>query len=153
MSSSENSITWDLPAPFTIAIAPQVADIDGFNHTNNAVYVRWCEQAGWAHSIALGLSIEDYHRLDRGMAIQRGEYDYILPTSIDEPMLLGTWLLDSDSALSMQRAFQLVRLSDLATVLRARWSLVCIELSSGRPKRMPPEFNAAYLRAMIKPTR
>ena len=32
-------MTWDFPDPFTIAAAPRAGDIDGLNHTNNAVYV------------------------------------------------------------------------------------------------------------------
>lgn len=140
-------IDWDLPSPFTLPLAPQAEDIDGLNHTNNTVYVRWCEQAGWAHSQQLGLGVEDYRRLDRGMAIRRSEYDYLLPTAQDEALLLGTWLQAGDHGASMQRHFQLIRLRDGKTVLRARWQLVCIELSSGRPKRLPPEF-AAYLSAM-----
>jgi len=68
---------------------------------------------------------------------------------VNEPLLLGTWLLPGDSTLSMHRQFQLIRLRDNSTVRRARWNLVCIELSSGRPKRMPPEFTAAYLAAVV----
>jgi acyl-CoA thioester hydrolase len=145
----ENKIQWDLPNPFTLSLAPQPEDIDGLGHTNNAVYVQWCEQAGWAHSMALGLSVEDYRRLNRGMAIRRGEYSYLLPTTEAEPLVLGTWLLPGNSSLSAYRCFQLVRLSDLSTVLRGRWELVCIELSSGRPKRFPAEFKDAYQSAMV----
>jgi acyl-CoA thioester hydrolase len=36
-------------------------------------------------------------------------------------------------------------------VLRGRWDLVCIELSSGRARRMPPEFCQIYLAAMVNP--
>lgn len=146
---SESTIHWDFPNPFTLALSPQTEDIDGLGHTNNAVYVRWCEQAGWAHSMALGLGVDDYRRLDRGMAIRRGEYNYLLPTAEGEPLLLGTWLIAGDSAVSACRCFQLVRLSDQSTVLRGKWELVCIELSSGRPKRFPAEFKAAYQPAMV----
>jgi acyl-CoA thioester hydrolase len=142
-------LDWDYPNPFTLARAPQAADIDGLNHTNNAVYVRWCEQAGWAHSEALGLSLGDYRRLDRAMAIRRGEYDYILPTAQDEALVLGTWLVSGDGKLAMERRFQLVRERDGVTVLRGRWDLVCIELSSGRPRRMPPEFLDAYMSVLV----
>jgi acyl-CoA thioester hydrolase len=136
---------WDYPHPFTLPRVPEPADIDGLNHTNNAVYVRWCEQAGWAHSEALGLSLDDYRRLDRAMAIRRGEYDYLLPTFAGEALVLGTWLAAGDGKLAMERRFQLVRERDGATVLRGRWDLVCIELSSGRPRRMPQEFLDAYM--------
>ncbi|MBA5638593.1 acyl-CoA thioesterase [Duganella sp. LX20W] len=137
-------LLWDRPHPFILPVSPQAADIDGLDHTNNAVYVRWCEAAGWAHSNALGLTLADYKRLDRGMAIRRSEFDYIFATNAGEQLLLGTWLLAGENPLSMKRCFQLIRQSDGNTVLRASWHLVCIELSSGRPKRVPPEFSAVY---------
>jgi acyl-CoA thioester hydrolase len=51
----------------------------------------------------------------------------------------------------MERRFQLVRDRDQATVLRGRWDLVCIELSSGQPRRMPAEFCDVYLAAVVPP--
>lgn len=140
---------WDHPGPFTLKLVPQAADIDGLNHTNNAVYVQWCERIGWAHSEALGLSLADYHRLDRAMAIHRAEYDYLLPTALGDTLVLGTWLVGWDGKLTMQRQFQLIRPADGATVLRGRWHLVCIELGSGRARRMPPEFVSIYGAAVV----
>ena len=140
---------WDYPRPFTLPAMPRSDDIDGLNHTNNAVYVQWCERTGWAHSEALGLNLADYRRLDRAMAIRRGEYDYLLPTVLGDELTLATWLLASDGRLRMERRFQLIRNRDRATIMRGRWDLVCIELSSGRARRMPPEFCAVYLAAMV----
>ena len=141
-------MAWDTPNPFLLELAPGPDDIDGLNHTNNAVYVRWCEQIGWAHSEALGLSIADYRRLDRAMAIRRGTYDYLLPTFEGEQLTLGTWLVGGDGKLSMERHFQLRRKTDGVTVLRGHWDLVCIEMSSGKARRMPPEFIAAYVASL-----
>jgi acyl-CoA thioester hydrolase len=144
-------MAWDYPNPFTLPAVPQVDDIDGLNHTNNAVYVQWCEKIGWAHSEALGLSLADYQRLDRAMAIRRGEYDYILPTAHNDKLTLATWLTSCDGKLTMERRFQLIRDTDQATVLRGRWELVCIELSSGRARRIPSQFSQVYLAAMVGP--
>ncbi len=143
-------MSWDYPHPFLMTLAPGAGDIDGLNHTNNAVYVRWCEQIGWAHSESLGLGIDDYRRLDRAMAIRRGEYDYLLPTVLGEDLTLATWLVGGDGKLSMERRFQLVRTRDGATVLRGRWELVCIDISSGRPRRMPPEFIDTYMPQVVR---
>jgi len=140
---------WDHPLPFTLPLVPGPGDIDGLSHTNNAVYVQWCERIGWAHSQALGLGLADYQRLDRGMVIRRAEYDYLLPTALGEALTLGTWLVASDGRLAMARQFQLLRDLDQACVLRGRWDLVCVELSSGRARRMPPEFCSAYLPAVV----
>jgi acyl-CoA thioester hydrolase len=138
-------MSWDYPNPFTLPLVPQAEDIDDLKHTNNGTYVRWCEQIGWAHSEQLGLCVADYLRLDRAMAIRRGEYDYLLPTQLGERLTLGTWLAGGDGKLLLERRFQLRRDADQATVMRGRWQLVCIEVSSGRPRRMPPEFLQAYL--------
>ena len=145
------ALAWDHARPFTMPVVPRDEDIDGLNHTNNAVYVQWCERIAWAHSEALGLSLADYRRLDRAMAIRRGEYDYLLPTAATEALMLATWLAASDGKLTMERRFQLVRDRDQVTVLRGRWELVCIELGSGRPRRMPPEFCRVYLAAIAAP--
>jgi len=139
---------WDYPNPFTLPLVPGAGDIDGLNHTNNGTYVRWCEQIAWAHSERLGLGVADYQRLDRAMAIRRGEYDYLLPTQRGDRLTLATWLSGGDGKLSLERRFQLIRDSDRATVLRGRWELVCIEISSGRARRMPPEFLRAYATLM-----
>ena len=141
--------SWDHPNPFTLAVQPGADDIDGLKHTNNAVYVRWCETTAWAHSQALGLGLADYQRLDRAMAIRRGEYDYLLPSVLGDELLLATWLTASDGKITLERRFQLIRCSDQATLLRGRWELVCIDLGSGRPRRMPKEFSAAYLAAIV----
>lgn len=139
---------WDYPEPHTLCVTPQADDIDGLNHTNNAVYVKWCEQVAWAHSERLGLSLDDYRRLDRAMAIRRSDYDYLLATYLGEELTLGTWLVASDGKTSMERRFQIIRTADGATVLRGRWELVCIQLSNGRVRRMPEEFINAYTPAL-----
>ncbi|HEY1091272.1 MAG TPA: thioesterase family protein [Burkholderiaceae bacterium] len=140
---------WDYPEPFELALSPQAADIDGLNHTNNAVYVRWCEQIGWAHSEALGLSLADYQRLNAAMAIRSARYDYELPSALGEALVLGTWLTAGDGRLSMERRFQLRRVSDGVTLMRGEWKLVCIAMDTGRPRRMPAEFVACYQTAVV----
>ena len=88
-------------------------------------------------------------RLDRAMAIREGHYDYLLPSFEGEALVLGTWLTGSDGKLTMERRFQLRRASDGVTLVRGRWVLVCIEISSGRPRRMPAEFLTLYEAAVV----
>ena len=105
-------MTWDYANPYTLAVSPQQADIDGLNHTNNAVYVQWCERIGWAHSVALGMDLAAWQALDRAWVIRHAEYDYTLPTLRGEALTLGTWLTQCDGKLTMERRFQLVRDAD-----------------------------------------
>ena len=130
------AMEWDLEAPFTLAVQPQPADIDGLNHTNNAVYVQWCEKVAWAHSESLGLSLADYQRLDRAMAIRRGEYDYLLPSLLGEALLLGTWLTGSDGKTKARLNLETGELVIRDRGVNHKWPLrVLLERASPCPER------------------
>ncbi|WP_434458000.1 acyl-CoA thioesterase [Stutzerimonas urumqiensis] len=144
-------MSWDREQPFVIDIEVTAEHIDGLGHANNAVYVTWLERCAWEHSQSLGLGLDDYRRLDRAMAVLRHEIDYLASAYAGDQLRMGTWIVESDQRLKMNRAFQLVREADGATLVRAMTTFVCIELSSGRPKRMPPEFIDGYGKALVQP--
>lgn len=135
---------WDLPTPYVATIAVAAQDIDAYDHVNNAVYVTWLDRAAWEHSAALGLPIEKCLELDKGMAVVRSCIAYLRPALLGDTMLVGTWLLAGDSKLRVGRRFQVRRQSDGVTLARAEIQYACIELSSGRPARWPPEFRERY---------
>ena len=141
--------TWDYPQPFTLTTRVNVDDIDGLQHTNNTVYVTWCEQVAWQHSESLGLDIASYQRLDRAMAITHSEYDYLAASREGEEVVVATWIINWDGKLTMERRFQVIRPADGRTLLRGAMRFACIELSSGKPRRMPQEFIAGYSPAII----
>jgi len=140
---------WDHPHPFTLSTRVTAADIDGLQHTNNTVYVKWCERVAWQHSESLGLDIASYQRLDRAMAITRSEYDYLAASREGDEVLVATWIVNWDRKLTMERRFQIVRPADATTLLRAMMRFACIELSSGKPRRMPREFIEGYGPAIL----
>jgi acyl-CoA thioester hydrolase len=135
---------WDHPRPFTLETRVAVADIDGLNHTNNTVYVKWCEQVAWAHSVALGLDLDAYRQLNRAMAITHADYHYLKASHLGQDIVAATWITEWDKKLTMKRQFQIVRVEDGATLLRASMKFACIDLTSGRPRRMPREFLEGY---------
>ncbi len=123
--------------------------MDGLQHSNNACYVRWCEEAAWAHSRALGLTLSDYQSLDRAMAVRRAEYDYRAPSFAGDTLLITTWLHDMCTT-GMQRGFSVTRQGDEQLVLTANWQLSCIAISSGKLKRLPAEFRGVYGAVLLK---
>jgi acyl-CoA thioester hydrolase len=143
-------VNWLQPGPFVVDIDVQPADIDGLGHVNNTVYVGWLERCAWGHSQSLGLSLDEYRSLDRAMAVLRHEIDYIASAHEGERLQMGTWIVDTDGRLKMTRQFQLIRPADGLTLLRAQTTFVCIELSSGRPKRMPELFLERYGKAFAE---
>ncbi|WP_313089169.1 thioesterase family protein [Pseudomonas sp.] len=142
---------WDRADGFVIDFEVEASHIDELGHANNAVYVTWLESCAWRHSQSLGLGLEDYRRLDRAMAVLRHEIDYLAAAYEGDRLQLATWIVDSDQRLKMRRDFQLIRPLDGTTLLRAQTTFVCIQLSSGKPKRMPVEFVEGYGKALVQP--
>lgn len=140
---------WDFPAPFTLSLRVEPEHIDGLEHANNAVYVSWCESVAWAHSESLGLDLDCYRRLNRAMVITRSEFDYLKASLLGDELEAATWIVSWDRRLTMERRFQIRRPADAATVLRARMKFACVDMRSGQPRRLPPEFIAGYGPAVI----
>jgi acyl-CoA thioester hydrolase len=139
------SPAFDLPSPHLLNMAVDATGIDAYNHVNNAVYVTWCDRVAWSHSAALGLGIDRCLKLDRGMAVVRTVITYLRPALLNDALVIATWLLPAESRLCVRRRFQITRPSDDATLARAEIEYACIELSSGRPTRWPPEFRECYV--------
>lgn len=137
-------MNWIYPKPFTYDLTVSEVDIDGLNHTNNTCYIQWCESVAWRHSDALGLSINDYQRLDKGMALQKAEYEYFLPSHAGEELVVATWLINSDKKLRLERQFQINNRETGDCIMRGKWLLVCVTLSTGKASRFPKEFLASY---------
>ena len=99
MVSGSEHLDWDLPAPHLAWVAVAPADIDAYEHVNNAVYMTWFDRAAWQHSAALGLPIEKCLQLDRGVAVLRSVIAYLRPpefreryVALDEVMRAGAKL-------------------------------------------------------------
>lgn len=143
-------MAWDLVQPFVIDVRVDASSIDHYGHVNNAEYLRWIERASWAHSRQLGLSLDDYRALDRGMVVHRHELDYLAPSFEGDRLELATWIVACDGRLTLERRFQLRHAESGRTVLRARTRFACIALSTCRPKRMPARFVDVYGKAVIQ---
>ena len=140
---------WDFKTPFILSLRVNPEHIDGLGHTNNAVYVSWCEEVAWAHSRSLGLDLECYRRLNRAMVITRSEFDYLKASLLGDELEAATWIVDWDGKLTMERRFQIRRPADDTTVLRARMKFACVDMERGQPRRLPAEFVAGYGPAVI----
>ncbi|MEE4278623.1 MAG: thioesterase family protein [Halieaceae bacterium] len=135
---------WDLAQAYVRRSEVTETDVDGLQHTNNTVYVRWCEEAAWEHSVALGLDLDSYHRLDRAMAVVEGRYRYLQASHLGDAIDTATWIIDWDRRLTMTRQFQVRSVKTGATLLRAEVRFACIEISSGKARRLPKEFVDGY---------
>ncbi|MFZ0007531.1 MAG: thioesterase family protein [Steroidobacteraceae bacterium] len=136
---------FDHPHPHVIALGVEPADIDAYQHVNNAIYLTWLDRAAWSHSAALGVPLERCIAMRRGMAALRTEIDYLLAAVRGDAVQVATWIARSDGRLRCERRFQVVRPADGRTLARAVTEYVCINLDSRHAARMPQLFARAYV--------
>jgi acyl-CoA thioester hydrolase len=142
---STQGVDWDLPAPHVVTLEVVAADIDAYDHVNNAVYLSWFDRVAWSHSASLGISLEECVRIRRGMAAHRSEIDYVRAAVLHDRVCVATWIVSTDGKLRVERKFQVRRAIAGETLARARTEYVCINLDSGRAARMPESFSVAYV--------
>lgn len=142
-------LPWLAPDPFCRSVEVLPEHCDGFGHANNVVYLSWLEAAAWAHTDALGMTMEVFERTQCACVARRHELDYLAPTFAGDQLVVGTWLARMVSRVELWRIYQIIRLSDRRPVMQARTRWISIDMRSGRPKRMSPEMQAAYQRAPI----
>ena len=144
MTDESIEIDWDRPDPFFVDVVVAADQIDALGHTNNVHYLAWLQDCAWAHSRARGVDEALMVELDRAMAVRETSMTYLAATHEADALRVGDWITACDRRLRARRAFQIVRLRDGVTVLRAAIDYVCIEISTGRPARMPTAFADAY---------
>ena len=142
-------MSWDHESPFVLRFKVEAEHIDALEHTNNTQYVNWCNETAWAHTTELGLGAETYRSLDRAMALTKAEYHYLPATRLGEELEVGTWITTWDRRILMERQMQIRLVATGETVLRAKLLFVCIEISTGKPKRPPKAFIEGYAPALI----
>ncbi|MGJ3233244.1 MAG: acyl-CoA thioesterase [Oceanicaulis sp.] len=144
MTLRPESEGWDLPAPHVRTVTAGADDIDVFGHVNNAVYLRWADEAAWEHWEAAGYGTATCADLDQGMAIVRTEADYLGHVREGDRVACAVWIPVSDGRLRAERWYQFRREADGETVFRAVTKLVCFTLSTGKPSRMKAAFAEHY---------
>ncbi|MFZ5617800.1 MAG: acyl-CoA thioesterase [Pseudomonadota bacterium] len=141
---NEQSHPWPVADPYVVRRVAGAGDIDAFNHVNNARYVDWANEIAWAHSEKLGLSMEDYKRIGFGCVVWRHEFDYVAPVMEGDEIDVATWIAENDHRVRLTRTYEMRNAKTGAVVFRGRTKFVCIDMKTGKPARMPPEFIVAY---------
>lgn len=142
MSFSE--LNWDYPEPYVIKHTAAEAEADGYGHINNSVYLKWLDQCVWKHCDAVSMGPTLCRQINRGFAAIRHEIDYITTAYPGDRVAVANWVSLNDGRLRAERRFQIIRMDDDKTLLRARSYYVCTNLTTGRPARMPEAFKTGF---------
>lgn len=126
--------------------------LDVLGHVNNVVYMQWMQEVAIAHVDALGLGLKKYIELKHAMVAVEHHVQYRKAAFEGDQLVIRTWL-DDINALYLSRQYMIYRPSDAAVIFVAQTKWACVEIATGRPKRMSPTFSQAYqpLAATVNP--
>jgi acyl-CoA thioester hydrolase len=123
-----------------MTIAVQPADIDGQNHVNNTVHLRWVQDVATAHWKSLaGADAQDAI----GWVVVRHEIDYKMPANLGDQILLRTWVGEA-SRLKFERFTEIRRKADDQLLAQARTLWVPIDSKTGKPTRVSVDVRARF---------
>lgn len=119
------------------------ADTDALGHVSNLVYLQWVQEIAKNHSAARGLDLQAYQDLGGVFVVRRHEIEYLRPVLAQENLHLYTWVAQWGAATS-QRETRMYRSVTEELVCRATTRWAYVDVTSGRPKRIPPAVREAF---------
>ncbi len=128
---------------FDLQVTVQPEHIDPLGQVNNVMYLQWMQQVASAHVDALGLGLKEYLALKHAMVPVEHHVQYRKPAFVGDQIILRSWLSDLD-ALYSYRQYAFFRRQDQALLFVGKTQFACIEIATGRPKRLSPSFIQAY---------
>lgn len=139
-------------AVFDVELEVRAEHIDALGHVNNVVYVQWMQDVATAHVNQIGLGLEEYLKLKHAMVAVEHQVQYRKAAFEGDRLILRTWLSDLNALYSF-RQYAFYRPKDQSLVFSGQTKWACVEIATGRPKRMSPTFLSAYqlLKADVNP--
>jgi len=127
-------------APFEISVSVMPGDIDGQNHVNNTVYLRWVQEVAIAHWQAIA---SGEVQKGTGWVVLRHEIDYKTPACLGDAVVLRTWV-GKATRLTFERFTEIRRSSEGQLLSTARTLWCPINAQTGRPVRVPVEVREQF---------
>jgi len=122
--------------------ANEIDELGG--HANNVFYIAWLQAAAMAHSAAQGWPGPRYRELGQGWVVRSHAIEYLLPAYAGDHVVVETWVASMKKVTSLRR-YRIVRHGDGALLATAETNWAFVDLTSGKPVRIPPEVGGAFV--------
>jgi RHS repeat-associated protein len=126
------SISFSMPAHYTLLITPTPDDFDALNHVNNAVWVRWIQDVSTAHwhAVATPEQLVQYQWI-----VTRHEVDYRGNIAAGESVTARTWLAEPPTGARFDRLVDFICPRG-KVIVRAKTTWALTDQASGRLLRI-----------------
>jgi len=124
------------PGVFKLQKRVEFRDLDPAKHMNNAVYLSYIEDCAIQVTEAHGWSLARMTAGGFGIVARRHRIEYLQQAALGDDIEVATWASDVRHT-SAIRHFTLTRLTDGALIARAHTFWAWVDLTTGRPIRIP----------------
>ena len=125
---------------YPITVTPQSIDANG--HASNIEFVRWMQEAAVSHADAAGCTAATL-AAGATWVVRSHQIEYLRPAFKDDRIKIRTWVADFRRAFS-RRKYEFVRAADQTTLARGETNWVYVEVTTGRPRSIPPHIAAMF---------
>ena len=127
-----------------ITVTVETADIDEMDHVNNAVYLRWVQEAAVAHWRAIA---SPQMQSDTLWVVLRHEIEYKAPAVVADRLHVTTWI-GAATRLTFTRHTEITRpnggSSDSLLLAKALTLWCPIDAQSRKPKRVDAQIRSLF---------
>ncbi|NTU93382.1 MAG: acyl-CoA thioesterase [Chlorobiaceae bacterium] len=125
----------------TFSVPESAIDVNG--HVSNIEYVRWMQDAATAHTASEGWTLERYREHRAVWVVRTHTIEYLRPAFAGDRLELHTWIASVRDCQS-RRKYLFNRAGEDRLLAKAETLWICIDPETGRPRRVPEEFIAAF---------
>ena len=119
------------------------SEIDPAGHVNNAAYLTFFEDCAMELMVDRGWPAARMHADGFGIVAREFRIQYQAPAFLDDVLEVATWVSQVKRA-SVLRHYVIQRVRDAEPIVRAQALWVWIDLSTGRPLRIPVHYLEAF---------
>ncbi len=128
--------------PFIYEVVVLDDAIDFNLHVNNTMYVKWMQEAAFAHSDAVGDTDKLKKELGFMWVVKSHSIEYFHPAYNKEKLHVKTWVQSYKKSASI-REYEFLN-EKKAILARARSVFVCLNSSTLRPMKIPENVLRLY---------
>jgi acyl-CoA thioester hydrolase len=118
-------------------------DVDSFGHVNNAVYLMYAEAARNDYMLQRGLTFDDFDRWKAGPVLFSAKLEYKFPARTDDELVI-TGDMQNQGRTRFGIVHEMLLKKENRLVCRAELAFAFVDLSTGRPCRIPEPFAKAF---------
>ena len=119
-------------------------ECDAYGHMNNAVYLRYMQEAGIEAAAAVGLDSQWHENENRTWLPRRTQIEYIRPLRAGDQVELKTWV-SGFRRVFCRRQYEFRRSGEEDLVAKAETDWVFLDGRRMNPVTIPPEIKAAFI--------